>query len=312
MTLLVLQKTNLLKNKKENIEDAFSFYISHENLPAVLNSEESQETWKEFFTKTITLQKKYKNYLSPWYLEGLKKFSFQESKIPTLSELSNCLQQWGWEAVWVSGYVPARIYAGLIARGYFPIARIMRRKIFLEHSPLPDFIHDIWGHLPLLCNPIYSQYIQEIALAIEQAKTSEFDQLLYEREVNAAMLKHEEGLSTSPKLIQAQKDLLITQNIVKKNLSQQMRLARVFLWTIEFGILKSSCGNLEIIGAGILSSPQEWVNIVEKRVKTHPYSLEIAMEHDFIYFSDLQPEFFVAPSLESYRSMLSSYLHDNL
>ena len=163
----------------------------------------------------------------------------------------------------------------------------------------------MWGHLPLLCNQTYTNYIKEIASAIEHAKTTELDQLLYEKEVKTATLRHEGVSFTSKEFLHAKKELLMAQSIARRYPSQQMQLTRVFLWTIEFSILKSSQKRLQIIGAGILSSPQEWLNIIEGKIKTQPYTFDAAIELDFKYFSDLQQELFVAPNLDYYRYTLS-------
>ena len=40
------------------------------------------------------------------------------------------------------------------------------------------------------------------------------------------------------------------------------------------------------------------------------YTLKGALQHDFRYFSEVQPTFFVAPTLEIYRSMLYLYLQN--
>lgn len=40
----------------------------------------------------------------------------------------------------------------------YPYISHERRKVFLKHSPIPGFIHDICGYFPLLCNRFYTQY----------------------------------------------------------------------------------------------------------------------------------------------------------
>lgn len=290
----------------QDIEYQYSDFISTENTQQFFTLQESQEVWEAFYTKTTTLQERYKKYLSPYYLEGLQKLSLTKIKIPSLNQLSDVLDTWGWKAVWVKGYVPARIYAGLIASGYFPIAGIIRGKNFLEHSPVPDLLHDVWGHLPLLCNRVYSTYIKEIARAIKNAESNELDNLLYKHELNTSMLKHQGMSDTAKEMIAAQKALFVIQDKAKKTPSMQMQLARIFLWTVEFGIIKTQYEDISIIGAGILSSPQEWCNIVNKKIKLLPYSFNEALKKDFKYFSDPQPEFFVAPNIEYYNTELSS------
>lgn len=286
-----------------DIEYQYSDFISTENTQQYFTL---QELWKTFYTKAKTLQEIYKRYLSPCYLKGLQGLFLTKMKIPSLNQLLGAVETWGWKAVWVKRYVPTRIYAGLIASGYFPIAGIIRSKNFLKHSPVPDLLNNMWENFLLLCNHVYFTYIKELSKAIKNAENSELDNLLYENELHTSMLKHQGVPNTAKEIIAAKQALSTIQAKAKKTPSMQMQLARIFLWTVEFGIIKIPNKDISIIGDGILSSPQEWSNIVSKKIKLLPYSFNEALKKDFKYFSDSKPEFFVAPNIEYYNTELLS------
>lgn len=296
-----------IKKGLGNIFNKVFPYVSFEDYPPLFELEESKETWYEFSKKIKGLHLKYRTYMHDSYLEGLENFAYSEYRIPSLSMLSSCLERWGWRAIWVNGYVPSGVYASLIARGYFPIACVIRKKAFLEHSPSPDFIHDIWGHLPLLCNQTYNQYIKEIATAIENSETNKFDQVLYEAELKASHLKQAIESPYSSEFISAQQVLSQAQEMANKFPSQQMKLSRMFLWSIEFGLMGTLSKSLKIIGAGILSAPLEYLNIIEGRAKIKLYSMEV-INRGMMYFSGLQPEFFTINNFQCWKDTLAMYL----
>jgi phenylalanine-4-hydroxylase len=299
-----------MTNGLDNILDKASSYVSLEDYPPIFELKESEETWYEFCKKIKELRLKHSSYMHDSYLEGLENLAYSEYAIPSLDRLSNCLARWGWRAIWVNGYIPTGIYTSLIASGYFPIACTIRRKIFLDHSPGPDFIHDVWGHLPLLCNPTYSLYIKEIAAAIANSETNEFDQALYEAEAKTSHLKHMMVSPSSNEFSSAQQSLAHAQTMANTYPSQQMQLARMFLWSIEFGLMESTPKSLKIIGAGILSAPLEYLNIVEGKAKLKPYSKQV-IDCSFTYFSALQPEFFVINNFQCWQDILRAYLEEN-
>lgn len=284
-------------------------YISYEEYPSIFTYQESKDTWHEFYDKIDNFHIKYKKNMHEAYIYGLKNLSYHRSYIPNLNQLSYTLKPWGWRALWVKGYVPAKVYATLIANGYFPISCNIRRKIHLEHSPIPDFIHDVWGHLPLLYDSEYTRYIKEIAIAIENAKHNEYDHLLYEAESKLAILKHEQAPENSSEFISTKQSLLKAQDLADRFPSIQMKLARIFLWSIEFGLIKTSNEEIKIVGSGILSAPFEFLNIINGNLILRTYSIDVT-QLSLKYFSDLQSQFFTIPDFHSWRVILAQFLEE--
>ena len=80
-------------------------------------------------------------------------------------------------------------------------------------------------------------------------------------------------------------------------LGQLKNLARLYWYTVEFGLVKSPAG-LRIFGAGILSSPQESVfSLEDKSPNRVEFNLERIMRTRHI-IDDFQQTYFVVDSLE--------------
>jgi phenylalanine-4-hydroxylase len=83
------------------------------------------------------------------------------------------------------------------------------------------------------------------------------------------------------------------------------RLSRLFLWSIEFGLLGTPDDFL-IIGAAILSAPREAYGVLREPPRIHSFTLE-ATNHE-ILFTEPQQHLFAAPGFDSYREVLDECL----
>ena len=58
------------------------------------------------------------------------------------------------------GLVPDDVFFGFLARRRFPSTCFIRRRDQLDYLPEPDVFHDICGHVPMLMNPVFADYMQ--------------------------------------------------------------------------------------------------------------------------------------------------------
>ena len=148
------------------------------------------------------------NLAAPEFLAGLKTLELSRSGIPDLKRLNPALKALtGWEIVMVPHLVPDDVFFTHLANRRFPAGRFIRRRDQLDYLQEPDVFHDIFGHVPMLANPIFADYMQ----AYGQGGL---------RALNLGTLKN---------------------------------LARLYWYTVEFGLINSPEG-LRIYGAGIVSS----------------------------------------------------------
>jgi phenylalanine-4-hydroxylase len=147
------------------------------------------------------------------YLEGLDDLDVAASGIPDFRRLSDILDRaTGWRIVAVPGLVPDDVFFAHLARRRFPSTCFIRRRNQLDYLQEPDIFHDICGHVPLLMNPVFADYLQAYG---------------------------EGGLKAL-------------------GLGHLQRLARLYWYTVEFGLIATAEG-LRIYGSGILSSAGESV-----------------------------------------------------
>jgi len=82
-------------------------------------------------------------------------------EIPRLDVLSQRLRQaTGWEVVAVPGLIPEEAFFGLLAQRRFPVTAWIRRPEEFDYVVEPDVFHDLFGHVPLLFNPVFADYMQ--------------------------------------------------------------------------------------------------------------------------------------------------------
>jgi len=151
------------------------------------------------------------------YLDGLDGLGVAAGGIPDFRRLSDILDHTtGWRIVAVPGLVPDAVFFGHLAQRRFPSTCFIRRPDQLDYLEEPDVFHDIFGHVPLLMNPVFADYMQAYGQG---------------------------GLKA-------------------QSLGHLQRLARLYWYTVEFGLITTPEG-LRIYGSGILSSAGESVFCLE-------------------------------------------------
>src|ERR1700687_2715522 len=95
------------------------------------------------------------------YLDGLQGLGVAAGGIPDFRRLSDLLDRaTGWRIAAVPGIVPDALFFALLARRRFPSTCFIRRPDQLDYLEEPDVFHDICGHVPMLMNPVFADYMQ--------------------------------------------------------------------------------------------------------------------------------------------------------
>ena len=82
-------------------------------------------------------------------------------QIPDFRVLSEVLMhRTGWQVVAVPGLVPDEVFFEHLANRRFPAGRFIRKPDQLDYLEEPDVFHDVFGHVPMLMNPVIADYIQ--------------------------------------------------------------------------------------------------------------------------------------------------------
>jgi len=96
----------------------------------------------------------------PAFLEGLDGLKVAATGIPDFRRLNQVLgQATGWEVVAVPGLIPDDAFFDLLARRKFPSGSFIRRPDQMDYLEEPDVFHDVFGHVPLLMNPVFADFM---------------------------------------------------------------------------------------------------------------------------------------------------------
>jgi phenylalanine-4-hydroxylase len=95
------------------------------------------------------------------FIEGLGVLRLSKPGIPDFEELSQRLHKLtGWSVVAVPGLVPDEVFFNHLANRRFVAGRFIRTPAQLDYLQEPDVFHDVFGHVPLLANPVFADYMQ--------------------------------------------------------------------------------------------------------------------------------------------------------
>jgi phenylalanine-4-hydroxylase len=185
------------------------------------------------------------------YLNGLDKLDLSDG-IPEFGKLSDKLAALtGWRVVAVPGLVPDEVFFEHLANRRFPAGRFIRTPDQMDYLQEPDVFHDVFGHVPMLTDPVFADYMQAYGKG---------------------------GLRAA-------------------GLGALKNLARLYWYTVEFGLLETSEG-LRIYGAGIVSSAAESrYSLQDPRPLRLKFDLTRLMRTPYI-IDDVQKIYFVIPSLD--------------
>ncbi|MGA2548678.1 MAG: phenylalanine 4-monooxygenase [Burkholderiaceae bacterium] len=119
-------------------------------------------------------------------------------KIPQLDAVSEKLyRRTRWQLVAVPGLIPEEAFFALLARRQFPVTEWLRRPEEFDYVVEPDIFHDFFGHVPLLFNPVFADYMQaygEGGLKATSLTACEYLARLYWYTVEFGLIQTERGL----------------------------------------------------------------------------------------------------------------------
>jgi phenylalanine-4-hydroxylase len=95
------------------------------------------------------------------FLAGLDVLLLSKPGIPDFAELNLRLgARTGWSVVAVPGLVPDEVFFDHLANRRFVAGRFIRGAHQMDYLREPDVFHDVFGHVPLLADPVFADYMQ--------------------------------------------------------------------------------------------------------------------------------------------------------
>lgn len=176
--------------------DFVSRYVSHQpNKQGIVNySAEEQEVWRILFERQT---KVIRGRACDEFMEGLECLNLSAECIPQLPEVNNRLQaKTGWEVTAVPALISARDFFELLAEKKFPAATFIRREDELDYVKEPDIFHELFGHCPMLTNPIYADFVHNYACKVLTFEESDWPllQRLFWFTVEFGLINTKKGL----------------------------------------------------------------------------------------------------------------------
>lgn len=118
---------------------------------------EEHATWDTLFARQSKL---LPGRASEAYLRGLDVLKLSRPGIPDFEELSDRLMTLtGWQVVAVPGLVPDDVFFDHMANRRFVAGNFIRRPDQLDYLQEPDVFHDVFGHVPMLADPVFADYL---------------------------------------------------------------------------------------------------------------------------------------------------------
>jgi phenylalanine-4-hydroxylase len=95
------------------------------------------------------------------FIAMMNALKLSESGIPDMEKLSDRLEKiTGWRVVPVAELVPDDVFFNHLANRRFPAGAFIRPEEEMDYLEEPDIFHDVFGHVPLLANPVFSNFMQ--------------------------------------------------------------------------------------------------------------------------------------------------------
>jgi phenylalanine-4-hydroxylase len=119
-------------------------------------------------------------------------------RIPRFDEINERLRPaTGWEIVAVPGLIPERPFFDLLAHRRFPVTDWIRTPEEFDYIVEPDVFHDLFGHVPLLFNPVFADYVQRYGqggLKAHDLGAGELLSRLYWYTIEFGLIRESQGL----------------------------------------------------------------------------------------------------------------------
>jgi len=224
----------------------------------------NQAVWRYVMRKNVDYLSKVAHKS---YLDGLKKTGISIDNIPNMYGMNRILEEIGWAAVAVDGFIPPAAFMEFQAYNVLVIASDIRQLEHLEYTPAPDIIHEGAGHAPIIANPEYAEYLRRFGEIGCKAISSSHDFDVYEAIRELSILKEAED-TPEDKIAAVEKRVEDLQN-KKVKPSEMSQIRNLHWWTVEYGLIGTP-EDPKIYGAGLLSSIGESKSCMTNKVKKNP------------------------------------------
>jgi phenylalanine-4-hydroxylase len=120
-------------------------------------SEADHETYRRLYERQL---QQLQSHACQEFIAAIGELGAPE-RIPSFDDISQRLAKaTGWEVVGVPGLIPEEAFFALLAARRFPVTDWIRAPDEFDYVVEPDLFHDLFGHVPLLFDPVFANYMQ--------------------------------------------------------------------------------------------------------------------------------------------------------
>ena len=121
-------------------------------------SDEDHDVWRQLYARQQAL---LPGRACDAFLQAQARMRMPPDRIPKFSDLNAILgAATGWQIVAVEGLLPELDFFTHLANRRFPVSWWIRRADQIDYIEEPDLFHDLFGHVPLLMDPMFADYLQ--------------------------------------------------------------------------------------------------------------------------------------------------------
>jgi phenylalanine-4-hydroxylase len=126
-------------------------------------SSDEDAIWNDLFARQMEV---LPGRAASAFMRGLDTLNLDRGGVPDFGELSaELIQLTGWSVVPVPMLIPDHVFFWHLANRRFPAGNFIRTRETFDYIQEPDVFHDVFGHVPMLTDPVYADYMQEYGKA---------------------------------------------------------------------------------------------------------------------------------------------------
>jgi phenylalanine-4-hydroxylase len=126
-------------------------------------SSDDDAIWNDLFARQMDV---LPGRAASAFMAGLQKLNLNRGGVPEFGKLSEDLGALtGWSVVPVPMLIPDHVFFWHLANRRFPAGNFIRTRETFDYIEEPDVFHDVFGHVPMLTDPVYADYMQEYGRA---------------------------------------------------------------------------------------------------------------------------------------------------
>ena len=193
-------------------------------------SAEDFKVWELLYLKQFNL---LRGIVSQAFLNGLDLLDFNSSKIPDFIDINKKLKKLtSWQIKTVSNIAEPVYFFSCLSKKQFTSTCWLRNIKEIDYLEEPDMFHDVFGHIPLLSNHIYSDFFQKLGKLSLEFLDDDFKikqlQRLYWFTIEFGLIKNQDTFDIyGAGIISSEKEIknVYSENSIKKpfNLSEILK-----------------------------------------------------------------------------------------